>query len=154
MEQRFETFTQLISKITRNIRRIKTEEVAELGLKSPHVSCLYSLYKSENGLTASKICDLCDEDKAAISRSLDYLVKSDFIECCDLEKKKYKNVYKLTIKGLEVAEKIAKKIDKIVEEASSGITDESREILYNCLNQISNNLQEICDNYGGKTDER
>ena len=74
MMERFETFTLLISQISRSIRKIKTEEMAEFKLKSPHVSCLYYLYK-EKTLTAKELCDICDEDKAAISRSLLYLEK-------------------------------------------------------------------------------
>ena len=69
MENRFETFTVLISSISRSIRRLKTEETAEFNLKSPHVSCLYYLLKHGN-MTATELCELCDEDKAAISRSI------------------------------------------------------------------------------------
>ena len=47
MIERFETFTVLITKISRSIRKIKTEEMAKFNLKSPHVSCLYYLFKSE-----------------------------------------------------------------------------------------------------------
>ena len=43
MEERYKSFTVLISGISRSIRRIKTEEMAEFNLKSPHVSCLYYL---------------------------------------------------------------------------------------------------------------
>ena len=43
MEERFGTFTILISKISRSIKRIKSEEMAEFQLKGPHVSCLYYL---------------------------------------------------------------------------------------------------------------
>lgn len=43
MQQRFETFTVLIAKISRSIRRIKAEEMSEFHLKGPHVSCLYYL---------------------------------------------------------------------------------------------------------------
>ena len=39
MEERFETFTVLIARINRGIKRIKAEEMAEFGLKGPHVSC-------------------------------------------------------------------------------------------------------------------
>jgi len=47
MNNRFETFTLLITSINRSIRRIKTETMARYELKSPHVSCLYYLYKQE-----------------------------------------------------------------------------------------------------------
>ena len=43
METRFETFTVLIARIGRSIRRIKAEEMARFRLKGPHVSCLYYL---------------------------------------------------------------------------------------------------------------
>lgn len=78
MEERFETFTVLIARINRGIKRIKAEEMAEFGLKGPHVSCLY--YLSCCGeMTAAELCERCDEDKAAISRSLDDLEKNGYI---------------------------------------------------------------------------
>ena len=54
MEDRFETFTVLIARISRSIRRLKAEEMERLGLKGPHVSCLYylSLYDE---LTAAEL---------------------------------------------------------------------------------------------------
>lgn len=63
MEERFAAFTVLIAKINRNIRRIKTEEMAEFHLKGPHVACLYHL-TTAGPLTAGELCDRCDEDKA------------------------------------------------------------------------------------------
>ena len=80
MEDRFETFTVLIARISRSIRRLKAEEMERLGLKGPHVSCLYylSLYDE---LTAAELCERCDEDKAAISRSIDYLEKNGYLTC-------------------------------------------------------------------------
>ena len=80
MQERFKTFTVLISKINRSIKKIKTEEMDEFNLKSHHVSCLYYLYKS-NSLTAKELCDICAEDKAALSRSLEDLERNGYIEC-------------------------------------------------------------------------
>ena len=39
MENRFETFTVLVNRISRNIRRIKNQEMAEYDLRSAHISC-------------------------------------------------------------------------------------------------------------------
>ena len=72
MEERFKTFTVLIAKINRNIRKIKNREMVEYGLRSAHISCLYYLYSAE-ALTATELCELCEEDKATISRALVYL---------------------------------------------------------------------------------
>lgn len=47
MEERFETFTILINRISRNIRKIKNQEMAACNLRSAHISCLY--YLESNG---------------------------------------------------------------------------------------------------------
>ena len=67
MEERFETFTVLITRISRSIKRIKADEMADFELKGPHVSCLYYL-SQRDGMTAAELCERCDEDKAAICR--------------------------------------------------------------------------------------
>ena len=56
MYERFETFTVLIAKISRNIRKIKIQEMAEYDLRSVHVSCLYYLYISDN-ITATELVE-------------------------------------------------------------------------------------------------
>ena len=76
MNERFETFTVLISRISRNIRKIKNQEMAEYGLRSAHVSCLYYIYSVKN-ITATELCERCEEDKATVSRAIDYLEKDN-----------------------------------------------------------------------------
>lgn len=149
MQERFKTFTVLISKINRSIRRIKTEEMDEFNLKSHHVSCLYYLFKC-NSLTAKELCDICAEDKAALSRSIEDLEKSGYIECDSNLKKRYRSSLKLTTKGIKVAESIAQKIDNILEKASVGLSEENRTILYDSLMLINNNLEKLCKNYKGE----
>ena len=146
MEERFQTFTVLISSISRSIRRIKTEEMDEYNLKSPHVSCLYYLFKF-GALTAKQLCDICQEDKAALSRSVEHLEKSGYIENEGI-KKKYRSPLNLTKKGEEVAKKIVIKIDKILTLASEGLSEEKRTILYEGLNLINNNLEKFIEKYG------
>ena len=80
MKQRFETFTVLINRISRNIRRIKNQEMAEYNLRSSHISCLYYLYLAE-GLTATDLCERCEEDKATIARCLEYLATNGYLTC-------------------------------------------------------------------------
>ncbi len=148
MEERFENFTILIAKISRAIRKIKSEEMEEFALKSPHVSCLYYLYKNDGSLTAKELCDICDEDKASISRSLEYLEETGYIECNSKTEKRYKSPLILTDKGNKMGEYISNKISKNVDMASAGLSDKDREVLYKSLFIISDNLQKICDNYG------
>ena len=62
MEERFETFTVLIARISRSIKRIKADEMADFELKGPHVSCLYYL-SQRDGMTAAELCERCDETR-------------------------------------------------------------------------------------------
>lgn len=148
MKGRFEHFTVLIANINRCIKKIKTAEMEEYDLKSPHVSCLYYLYKEES-LTAAELCSICREGKAATSRSLDYLEKKGYIVCSLDTKKKYRCPLALTETGKKIAVGIVEKIDRILEEASLGLSEEHRLIMYESLALISDNLGKICENYEG-----
>jgi len=148
MNERYETFTVAISKISRCIRKIKTVEMEEFNLKSPHVSCLYYLYKNDGELTAKELCDICDEDKASISRSIEFLETNGYITCNSKTEKRYKSPLILTQLGQQIGSKIAQKIDNILEPASIGLTNQDRETFYKSLLTISNNLQKLCDKYG------
>ena len=78
MQERFETFTVLINRISRDIRKIKNQEMAAYHLRSAHVSCLYYIY-SLGSVTSAELCEHCEEDKATISRAVDYLETNGFL---------------------------------------------------------------------------
>ena len=94
MQQRFEMFTVLINRISRDIRRIKNQEMAAYHLRSAHVSCLYYIY-SLDGVTSAELCEHCEEDKATISRALDYLEGNGFILRPCEGAKRYKSPHSL-----------------------------------------------------------
>lgn len=143
MTERFETFTVLIAKISRNIKKIKNQEMAEYDLRSSHISCLYYLYSSD-GLTATELCERCEEDKATISRSLDHLEKNGYIECeTQSDKRRYKSPLTLTKKGKDAGKKIADKINCVLDEISTHLTEEERIAFYRSLSIISNELENI-----------
>ena len=142
MEERFGTFTVLINRISRNIRKIKNFAMAEYNLRSPHISCLYYLYRF-NGLTATDLCERCEEDKATISRSLDYLEKNGYLSCETKSVKRYKSPLILTEKGELVGKKISEKIDRVLEDISVGLTEEERTRFYRSLSIISESLEKV-----------
>lgn len=143
MQERYETFTSLVMNINRYILKIKNVEMQEFGLKGNHVQCLHYLYNEENGLTSKQLSEICEEDKAAISRTLKYLENGGFVFVEESDSKKYRNPYKLTPKGLQYGKAINMKIDGIMELASKGIDDISREKLYLSLHTICDNLKKI-----------
>ena len=142
MNQRFETFTVLINRISRNIRKIKNQEMADYNLRSAHVSCLYYLYRTK-GLTATDLCERCEEDKATISRALEYLETKGYLTCETKGAKRYKSPLLLTEQGALLGKQIAEKIDRVLEEVSVGLTDEERIAFYRSLAVISENLDAI-----------
>lgn len=145
MQERFETFTVLIGDISKSIRKIKTQEMAEFNLKSSHVSCLY--YLSKSSLTLTQLSDYSGEDKASVSRSLDYLENQNYITR-DQHEKRYNSPIKLTQLGELTARKIAEKIDDILLVGGEGMDETERQNLYKNLFLVRDNLKKITDKYG------
>lgn len=142
MKERFETFTVLINKISRNIRKIKNQEMAEYELRSTHVSCLYYLYVAES-LTATELCERCEEDKATISRAVDHLETNGYAICEAKSSKRYNSRIMLTDKGRSVGKEICDKVNLILDEVGDGLSDEERVEFYRYLRIISDNLERV-----------
>ena len=145
MQQRYELFTALTTRISRSIKKIKNMETEEFGLRSPHVSCVYYLYTTD-GLTATELCERCEEDKATISRALDYLETNGFLVCEAKSEKRYKSPLHLTALGREVGEKIRERVDRVLEGVSEGLTEEERIAFYRSLTIICENLENYVRN--------
>lgn len=139
---RFATFTVLINRISRNIRKIKNQEMAEYNLKSIHVSCLYYLY-IEDKMTATDLCERCEEDKATISRALDYLETKGYLICESKSTKRYKSPFILTEEGRDIGKKIADKINGVLDVISTSLTEEERVAFYRSLSIISESLETV-----------
>ena len=142
MKERFQTFTSLIAKISRNIKKIKNQEMAEYGLRSVHVTCLYYLYAAKS-LTATELCELCEEDKATISRAIVWLEDNGYLICKSKSAKRYKSPLFLTEKGIEAAKKIATKIDGVLNIISESLPDEELVSFYRSLSIISEKLEKL-----------
>ena len=147
MQERFETFTVLINRISRDIRRIKNQEMAAYHLRSAHVSCLYYIY-SLDGVTAAELCEHCEEDKATISRALDYLEANGFVLRDSDRTKRYRSPLRLTERGQEAGKRIAEKIDTVLDTVSRTLTDEERAAFYRSLSAISRSLDAIAQSSG------
>ena len=142
MQDRFETFTVLINRISRNIKKIKNLEMSEYNLRSAHVSCLYYLYTNK-GATATDLCERCEEDKATISRALDFLEANGYLTCNSKHAKRYKSPLVLTEKGAFVGRQITDKINDVLSNVSVGLLEEERLIFYKSLATISESLDRI-----------
>lgn len=137
---RFELFTSSITKISKYIHRIEVEEMSKLNLKSQHVSCLYYLF-TYGKLTSKEIVKISLEDKAQISRTLDYLESNGYVSCDSGAKKRYNAYFSLTEKGRSCGEEVANKINRFLSIASKGMSDEDRATMYKALKIIVDNIE-------------
>jgi DNA-binding MarR family transcriptional regulator len=149
---RYEQFCTAISMIHHAIQKIERVEMEKYGLKGPHAQCLLAISQYPNGITAAKLCDICEKDKAAISRAVAELEQADMLVRQDPDGKRYRSRLYLTQRGKEVADNVNHLVHTAVSKASEGYDTESREIFVHVLNLIAGNLQSICRN--GLEDDR
>ena len=139
MIERFDAFVSGITSCYKYIQRIKSMEMTEFGLKGTHVMCLYYLRQNPEGLTASQLCGLCAEDKAAISRTVSELRSQGYIT--SLSQKAYRAMLTLTSAGQEIARKFDSLIEGWVATGGDGLSDEERSDFYKVLSTIADNLR-------------
>ena len=139
MIDRFQAFVSGITICYKYIQKIKAMEMTEFGLKGTHVMCIFYMHHSEQEITAAQLCQLCAEDKAAISRTLVTLQDKGYVQ---VDEKKYRAHLHLTEEG----EKLARQIDGLIEHwvdfGGDGLTEEERNAFYYALNLISSNLRD------------
>ena len=142
MIDRFEQFFSSISSIYKIIQKIEREEMARYGLKGPHVQCMVAMVQHPEGVTISQLCELCDKDKAAISRDLAELEEKGMVERVRMDKV-YRAPIRLTETGRATAYQVSGIVQTAVELAGERLTDEDRRIFYQTLDLIADNLRRI-----------
>lgn len=142
MIDRFEQFSSSISAIYKIIQKIEREEMARYGLKGSHVQCMVAMVRHPDGVTISRLCELCDKDKAAVSRDLAELEEKGMVERIRMDKV-YRAPIRLTVNGRTTAYQVSRIIQTAVELAGERLTDEDRHIFYQTLDLIAGNLRKI-----------
>ena len=141
MLNRFGAFVTGITACYKHIQRIKALEMTELGLKGTHAMCLFYLHHTPEGLTAAQLCQLCDEDKAAISRTLGELEARGCLHIQTADGKKYRATLTLTPEGEALAVTMDHLIENWVALGGEGLTQPQREDFYRSLDRIASNLK-------------
>lgn len=143
MLSRFEQFSSSIASIYQYIQKIERVEMAKYGLKGSHTQCLIAMQRFPQGITASQLCEVCDKDKAAISRTVSELEQQGLVVRQTQNGNTYRANLMLTEKGLDAAEKISYLASLAAEKAGADLTDEQRENFYHALNLFAANLNKI-----------
>lgn len=143
MIRRFQEFSGAIACIYRQIQKIERAEMARYGLRGPHVQCMLALARNPEGVTATQLREICDKDKAAISRTVAELVNAGMVLRCGAGEKRYRVQLRLTEQGSRIAREVMDLTAKAVEQAEEGFSQEDRMIFYRVINQIASNIQQL-----------
>jgi DNA-binding MarR family transcriptional regulator len=144
MISKYELFSASVSSLYRDIQRIERRETAKYGMKGPHAQCLLAMSRYPEGITATQICDICEKDKAAVSRTLAELEESGLVLRTARNGSRYRALLTLTEKGKDAARTVNEKAQIAVEQAGAGLDDAQREVFYAVLDVIAGNLHTIC----------
>ena len=143
MINRFEEFTNLISSIYKNMLRIRRNEMAKFGLKGPHAQCLVALSQYPEGVTMTQLCEICDLDKAAISRSVAEMEECGVILPRSNGENRYRALLVLSDKGYCIVNRLNEIIHDLILGAGYNVSEEDRETHYMVLRQVNANLAKI-----------
>ena len=144
MENRYELISGSISCMYHDIQKIERVEMAKYGLKGPHAQCLMVMKKYPQGITAARLCEACEKDKAAVSRTLAELEEAGMVIRENRNGSRYRSNLLLTEQGKAAAGNVVEKARLAVELAGTGFGEEEREVFYRVLAIIAGNLHKLC----------
>ena len=144
MISKYELFSASVSCMYHDIQRIERVEMAKFGLKGPQAQCLLALNRYPQGITAARLCEICEKDKAAISRTVAELEQAGLVHRRDNNGNRYRSLLTLTEAGCKAARTVNQRAKVAVEQAGAGLDDAQREVFYRVLALIAGNLHAIC----------
>ena len=131
-------FSQAVSCLYRDMQKIERMEMERYGLKAIHGECLLALMDSS--MTAARLGEICDKDKAAVSRAVADLENQGLLT----RQGRYRIPLTLTEAGREAAMTVARKSMLEVQQAGEGLSEEKQKIFYEVAAQLAGNLHTIC----------
>lgn len=144
MTSRYELLSSSVSSMYHDIQKIERVEMAKFGLKGPHAQCMLAMRRHPAGLTAAQLCELCEKDKAAISRTVAELEQAGMVTREERNGSRYRALLTLTEQGAAAAENVSRRAQVAIEQAGVGLEDDQRQVFYKVLSLIANNLHTIC----------
>ena len=143
MLRRFEQFSFFVSGIYHSIQQIERKEMERLGLKGPYAQYLVVLERFPDGITAARLCEICDRDKAAVSRAVNEMEERGLLCRERAGDRTYRARLMLTPAGQEAASHVCERVRLAVSLAGAGIEEGDRTVMYGALERIAANLQNI-----------
>lgn len=142
MVDRFERFSFAIYELSRYWHKIASDEMEKYGLKGSYAVYFTTLYRTPEGITAARLCEISGRDKADVSRAISLMEKKGLVT---KEGNQYRALLKLSPAGVQAAEQINGRARVAVEFGGKGLTPENREIMYAAMEQIVANLKTLSE---------
>lgn len=140
---RYEIFSSAISQLLKAMQLLKSRKMAQYGLKGTTCMCMIQILRSENGLTAGELAEQGEIDKAQVSRCVSELIEQGYIFRDERDGRRYKQKYRLTECGREVAEDVNRHLYDVQECINKGISEEDLAAFYRVLDAFCANFAEV-----------
>jgi DNA-binding MarR family transcriptional regulator len=125
----------------RDVQKIERDEMEKQGLRGAFAQYLLAISRYPEGITAAALCEVCDKDKAAVSRVVAEMEAKGLLE--RETGNQYRAKLRLTPAGEETAAFVRKRASAAVELAGKDLSEEDRKAFYGALAVISASLQQI-----------
>lgn len=146
MSKRFLSLSESVSRLDRELRRVKMQGMKEFGLKSSHTLVLYLLYTQPEGCSFAQLAEGSSSDAGLLSRTLHELRDLHLIEK-NGEDGKYKQIYVLSEQGKDYGASISRRIEEAEQLVRQDLDEQDLETFYKVAAQISKNLSELPDQW-------
>ncbi len=143
MMNRFEQFSYVISGIHRYIQKIERDEMEKFGYKGAFAQYLMAIRRYPEGITSAKLGEICDKDKAAISRIVAEMEEKGLLIRENNNARHYKALIKLTEAGYQLASFVDERAGAAIDAVGNDMSDENRQAFYSTLDFIAAKLQTI-----------
>ena len=141
MVDRFEKFSCAMFEISRCWHKLAADVMGQYDLRGPYAVYLVALLRSSEPVTAARLCELCGRDKADVSRAVSEMEKKGILL---RQGAQYRATLCLTEMGHKAATHICSQAATAVEQAGKGFSAEDRDIFYQVLTTITENMKTLC----------
>ena len=143
MVNRFEAFVSSIACISRYIQKIERDEMIQYGYKGSYAQYLAAMSRHPEGLTSTQLGELCDKDKAAVSRAVAEMEEKELIRREAASDSFYRARLYLTEEGKRAASFVLSRAQAVADQVGKAMTDEERALFYALLDRISDRLESV-----------
>ena len=127
MMSRYEQFAGAISGIYRSIQKIERDEMIKYGYKGAFAQYLAAMYRHPEGVTSVQLCEICDKDKAAVSRMVAEMEEKQLIKRVSENDNLYRAKLCLTEEGEKAAAYVCKRAAAAAAAGGKGLSEEDRQ---------------------------